>query len=84
MLRDLTEDRTDGLLYQMYHIMDEVSTRLELTKDDRGYLDACSEEILRMINYVEENEEMLTESIEAHDRRAGLRAFYQNNIIYWM
>lgn len=80
MLRDLTEDKTDGLLYQMHHIMDEVSTRLELTQDDRDCLADCSDEILRMINYVEENEGQLAESIEAQDRREGQRIMYQSQM----
>lgn len=77
MLNDLTEDRTEDLLYQMHHIMCEVSTRLELTQDDRDCLADCSDEILRIIRYVEENEGLLTESIEAQDRRDGQRAMYQ-------
>lgn len=77
MLRDLTEDKTEDLLYRMHHIMNEVSTRLELVQDDREYVEDCSEEILRMIKYVEENEEMLTESIKAQDCRDGQRATYQ-------
>ncbi len=78
MLRDLTEDKTEDLLYRMHHIMSEVSTRLEIVQDDRECLNDCSDEILRMINYVEENEELLTESIESQDRREGLRAMYQS------
>ncbi len=77
MLRDLTEDKTEDLLYQMHHIASEVSTRLELTQDDRECLNDCSEEILRIIKYVEENEDLLTESIAAQDRRDGQREMYQ-------
>lgn len=80
MAKDLTEDRTEDLLYQMHHIMDEVSTRLELAQDDRDYLTDCTEEIRRMIDYVEENEGQLAESIEAQDRREGQRLMYQSQI----
>ncbi len=78
MLEDLSEDKAKDLLYRMYHIMSEVSTRLELAQKDRDCLADCSDEILRMINYVEENEELLTESIESQDRRDGQRVMYRD------